>query len=536
MKNNNLPTEFINSFNKAFKYQESKRFHEAIKIYEKLLGNNRNIYAININIGNCYYSIGKYSKAAEIFYKLHEENPDNKVVLNLCGTTYLKLNQPELASPFFKRLVSIDPDNIDAWINLTHLSNMTMNNTESLYYATQALSLNPKEAILHSNLGAALQHFHRYKEALMCFETALILKPNDLNILGNIATTLNKIGNYQGSVSIYQSMMGQLIEKVDEKNHLYYGMSFPLLALGELNKGWEYYEYGWKVNDIRGRNPKRHFKKPRWNGENIKDKKLLVWREQGLGDEIMFYSLLEYAQPFCEQIIIECSTRLVLLFQRAFPKCLVRESSNFSINSASNLDDYDYQIPVGSLCKLFKSDLKKFPKSGGYLAPDPLIKKQFAEILSKYAGKKLVGISWRSGNLQVERNIHYTKLTDWKEVLLSPNTIFFNLQYGDCNWEIDNIQNEFGIQIINFPEYDFKNDLDSLAGLISNLNLVISVSTFASAFAPALGVNTKMLLHNSWDLLGAKGKLDYPWFNNVELYISPSIDTPLASLIGNITL
>ena len=160
--NNNKPSRvFVKMFNKALDLQSINNFSEAINIYEKLDATNKDEYALNINLGNCYYAINKYHKAAEIFHKLHEKHPNNITVLNLCGLTYLQLNLINLASQFFKKIVNLDPKNIEAWVNLTHTSNMLMDNTETLYYATQALSLNPSEARLHNNLGSALQQFHK---------------------------------------------------------------------------------------------------------------------------------------------------------------------------------------------------------------------------------------------------------------------------------------------------------------------------------------------------------------------------------------
>ena len=535
--NNNKPSRvFVKMFNKALDLQSINNFSEAINIYEKLYATNKDEYALNINLGNCYYAINKYHKAAEIFHKLHEKHPNNITVLNLCGLTYLQLNLINLASQFFKKIVNLDPKNIEAWVNLTHTSNMLMDNTETLYYATQALSLNPSEARLHNNLGSALQQFHKYKEALTCYETAQILDPDDINSLCNIASVLDKIGNKKASIDTFEDVISKLDGRTNEINEIYYRMSFPLLALGQLKRGWECYEYGWNINDVRSRNPKREFKKPRWNGEKIIGKRLLVWREQGLGDEIMFFSLLKYVLPLCDEVIIECTERLETLFRRSFPTCTVRADHLSNSLLAPYLEDFDFQIPVGSLCSLFKTDISRYPASYGYLFPEEERKNDFKRKLSKYSNEKFVGISWRSGNLKIERNIHYTKLSDWADLLRTPNVTFVNLQYGDCGHELKFIKDQIGIEIVDFPDLDIKNDLESLAGLICNLDFVISVSTFASCFAPALGIKTKMLIHDSWDLLGNKGKYDSPWFSNVELYLSPTIDTPLSDMINNIDL
>ena len=528
LKRNIYSNNFTNKFNKALLLQNSGEFGGAIKIYKELIINDPNRFETNINIGKCYFGISDFNNASFYFHKLHELDSDNLEVLIACSVTYLNLNNIDLAIKFFKKIVLIDPSNVDAWVNLTYASNLLMNNTDALYYATQALSLNPKESRLFNNMGSALIAFHRYKDASICFDTAIELDPNDINPLSNKAALLDKIGNHEESINEYNKILSKVKPESIEEIETQFKKSFPLLQLGNLKEGWECHEYGFKINNIRARNPQRKFTKPRWTGESIIGKRLLVWREQGLGDEVLYFSLLESVFPLCDNIIVECTDRLIPLFRRSFNNCIVREDPGVSEWLHPTTEDFDFQIPVGSLCKIFRSNWDNFHKSNGYLKANYDIVAKFNDELREYSKYKLIGISWRSGNLKEERNIHYTSLTDWISLLRLPNCKFVNLQYGDTTNEIENLRSEFNIDIIDFNTIDLKNDLESLAGLICNLDYVISISSFAGVFAPALGVKTKLLAHKGWDLLG---KNKYPWFSNVDLILSPNLNTPLNSLI-----
>lgn len=535
IKKNNRQAKIVNIFNEALNKQNSGKYDEAIRIYKGLLKNfpGNFSYEININLGKSFFEIGNYLIAAEIFHKLHETQPENVELVNLCGISYLKLDIYDLAITFLTRVVAHQPDNVEAWANLTYAASKKMDNQSAIYYATQALSLNPKDAKLHTNLGSALQAFHRYQDALICFETAQMLVPGDVNSLSNIATILDKFGDHEGALKIFEKLLLNYQIGSEEHTELLFRASFPVLSMGDLNKGWDLYEKGFEINNVRGRNPRRKFINPKWNGEKLNGKRLLIWREQGLGDEVLFFSQLEKIIPLCENIIVECTDRLVNLFKNSFPNCTIRNDPGLNEWVNPSQTDYDFHISVGALPRLFTSNGSNLHRSPGYLKPNPELKKRFASELIKYKGKKLIGITWRSGNLKEERNIHYTALSDWKNILQIPNVQFVNLQYGDCSLEISSVKEHFGVDIINFPYLDIKNDLDSLAGLIANLDQVISISSFTAAFAPALGIKTSLLMHKGWELLGCS---HYPWFSNVEPHVSPSISDPLKLLLKDIEI
>ena len=518
-----------NQFNLALSFQNKNNFQEAIKIYKKLLIKNPDLIEIKINLALCLFGVEKYIDAAEIFHKLHEDDPENVLYLNYCAVTYIKCNHNKIALDFLKRIIKLEPQNIEAWVNLTYVSSLLENHTESLYYATQALSLNPNETKLFNNMGSALLTIHRYQDALICYQTALDLDKNNISALTNIATILDAQGYYQESIIKYQEVLSNYALNDQEVTEIQYRMSFPLLGSGNLKLGWEYHDKGFEILGGKGRNPVRHFKKPLWDGQTIRGKRLLIWREQGIGDEVFYSALISEVLDYCDDVIIECSERLVTLFQRSFPTCTVRKDNSLSYDP--NYEDFDYHIPVGSLCKLFRSSWEHFPTNKAYIRPTDQLHNKFRSRLSIFKDKLLVGISWRSGRLLTTRNKSYAPISDWKSILELENIKFVNLQYGECTDELNSVKEHYGIEIFNFEDIDIKNDLESLAAIISNLDLVISVSTFAAPFTESLGIPLKLIHYKNWCMLG---KAKWPWSDNVEQYCPASLAEPISSVFDQV--
>jgi len=522
----NLTRPSLILFNKAVSLMNKNKLKEAIQIFRGLDKEYPRHFLINFNLGNCYYVSENFLEASKVFHQLHLLDESNIDILKFCGMTYMHLGEYEIASKFFKRMVNIDPKNFEIWINLTFCSARLKKYDDAIYFATQAVSLNPKNPQAFNNLGSALQALHRYQDALICYETSLVLDSNNIISVANIATTLEKLGEYSKSVEVYKSALKMVKPGSQEETDFQFRMSFSLLATGDLQKGWRYYENGFSVGEL-GRNPIRLFSKPQWDGRSIKGCKLMIWREQGIGDEVLFQSLIPEIFTLCDDIIIECSGRLVTLLTQSFPNCTVREQRYIPNTITPEFEDFDYQIPVGSLCKFYKNDAFSIRKSNGFLVAEPELVEKFKNRLLPFSDKLLVGISWRSENLNTERNIHYVPISEWENILKLNCIQFVNLQYGQCQEEIKNVRDHFGIEILNWPDVDLKNDLDSLAAIICNLDLVISPSSFASAFSPALGVRTKIIAHKNWTLLGQKG---WPWFENVDLYIPESRNKPISSI------
>jgi hypothetical protein len=314
--------------------------------------------------------------------------------------------------------------------------------------------------------------------------------------------------------------------------------SFEYLKMGNLEKGWDYYEGGFSpmVPIAGARSPNRSFKVPKWNGETLEGKRLLIWREQGLGDELLFGSCLHELQELnADQIIIECDHRLAPVFARSFPTYVVRSQSYFAQSRESTYNDFDFHLPIASLMKFFRRKVQDFERGGPYIIPNNELVEEFQTRLAPFKDKPLVGICWRSGKLSPVRNLSYTVLEDWLPILKCDKVRVVSLQYGDAEVEIQEIESKHGIEIIRLSDINQRDELDKVFALMSCLDLVISVNTAPLRMASAIGIPVLSVEGRGWTRLGdAEGKASL-WFENnllVEPDESGRFDSRMAELLS----
>lgn len=492
----------------AWLNQDSHRYEVAINLYKEATRLRPENYLARINLGVCYAALGQYIESCQILHKLHENYPSDLKVMDLCSKFYFQNNQFDVAIKFLKRIINLDNSNFQAWLNLAKVASANGQDMEALAYATKAIELQPSNSVAHSNLGAALIALNKFEEAKYCLETALKLDPHNISSLSNIAGLHIKFGEYQKAIDSLEACEVKLKPSSSEFAEIKFKKSFALLAIGEIEKGWACYEYGFIPKNKLARTPQRKFKCPKWDGTSIKGKRLLIWREQGLGDEIMYASMIEDVLEYCENIIIECSPRLVSLFQRSFSTCQVRSQNINALDENFNAEDYDLHVPMGSLAFIFRKHLESFPKRKSYLKADPLIKERMQDRLSTYKSKKLIGICWRSGTLNTQRNLGYTALSDWEILLKNPDFQIVNLQYNSFDDELSKAEQIFDCDILRWSDIDLKDDQESLAALISCLDCVVSAGTAVAQMAGSLGVPLYLFGHKSWTSLGSDF---YPW-------------------------
>ncbi len=517
---------------------KSKNFAKANTLYYKALGYEPDNLELRIQHAQSLFAIKEFIRSADHFHRLHTEYQDDLRILNGCAISYLNTGRFDLATLFLKKMVAKNPDDFQSWMNLCFAAGSTGQHSDCLFYAMQAMQLKPLDAKVHNNLGSVLLQLLRFKDALISFETALKLDPKNLDAMSNIATTLSKMGESKQALDVYEHCLVLANKDPEFQSAVKYRMSFDLFRTGQLEHGWKMYDFGFDPVDPRSRSPKRKFKAPLWNGKPLKNETLLIWREQGLGDELVFFGALKDAQQLAKKIIVECDGRLVPVLSRSFPDITFREQAYYGHPSMqSPFDDFDVQIPAGSLMGLFRNSIDDFRKTAAYVIPCPERKTDFMKRLESLSNRTKIGICWRSGILNTERNNYYTSISDWEQVLKFKNVDFINLQYGDCKEEVDNVAAHFGVTLHQWPDLNLKDDLEGVFALISCLDHVVTVDTAVSAMAPAVGTHTSVLVpDNSWFLFGSDEYLIFPGMtphinakNQALRDLIPSLASDLAS-------
>jgi Flp pilus assembly protein TadD len=511
----------------AVAYIDRGEHGKALAKLDAVLASAPDHYFARLNKGICLHQMGRFDAAARQVYAVHRGAPEDLTVLKICGITHCAAGSFDMALQFLQRYTRAKPEDFDAWSTMCLAASRAQKYTHAVMYATQALSIEPLNANAYNSLGSTLLAMNRLEEAEQAFQTALAIDPVNIIARSNLGTLAERRSNHTEAIRHYEAVFSRLNLESQEAAEFLYRSSFAYLGAGHLKEGWRRYAYGFQIRDLAARHPQRRFEVPQWGGESLHGQRLLIWGEQGIGDEIWFFGLLNEARKLCDNIIVECQPRLVSLFRRSFPEVLVRESNL----SPLTRQDYDVHAPVGSLMALFCSDIEGFQKFKPYIVPSPSLQADFSERLRPYAGKKLVGICWRSGKIDAQRISSYLAIDDFAQLLKNPDCVFVNLQYGDCEEELQRVEKRLAVKIIRWHDVNLKDDQESVAALISQLHVVVSAGTAVARLADALGV--RLLTFGpgrDWTFFG---QMQDPTSWNGE-YMCPDDDSPLYTVVPRI--
>lgn len=491
-------------------------------------------FAILNELGTCYSKLGDNNKALIYHLKAQSYSKDNPIILCNIGIDLQKLNRHQESIDYLKKSILVDPNNYMPYSGIASNYHSLGDYLKLSKISIEAIALFPNISDFHVNLATALIGLNQYDQAAYCIETALLLNPNSIDAKFNLARILSLKNSNIEAINSYNELLDLVpILKSDLVPFIKYNLSFEYLKMGFLEKGWEYFESGldYRIPFNKGRQPNRTFNVPMWLGEEESQKTLLVWAEQGIGDEILFISLLKDLSTKLIQVIVECDKRLVSIVKRSYPNFIVR-SPHFDLNKNQLLFDYDYHIPMGSLPRLFRKNISDFQSSESYLVPNKLNNSELDNFFKENSKFLKIGICWRSGLLTNEREINYIPLSQWQTIFSIPNAIFINLQYGECEDELNEAEDIFNKKIHRWPFIDLKNDLESTFTLIDQLDLVITADTAVSPIAFSIGKPTLTFMNElGWTNLGEEL---YPWSCNM-IPFTPKKDAPLKDVLLDIS-
>jgi tetratricopeptide (TPR) repeat protein len=497
----------------------SSRYLEAVVVLDKLIINDqKNIFLLSLR-SEAYLRSEQYERALPDLATIVGIDNKNITALNNFGVALLKCKNFIEAKEILEYLIELQPNNLDARINLCNVFQALGKPEKALKSAFAAIELNLTSSPAFNNLGTALGELSMVNEAREAYLTALDLDPKYIPSIINLAEIEAKFENYLHAIQLFESALKMPELTQNERDLINYYVSYSYLSTGRLEEGWDHYEYGFNLLLPKGAaRSSRKFVQAQWDGNLMGEGRLLIWTEQGVGDEILFSTILDDFKSSSLEIILECDLRMVELYKRKYPKFQVRPEL-LNKDRFALLNDFDSHCSFGSLSRFLRRSFIKFPSKINSFILDVDIDKDIKNKLKPLKNKKLVGICWRSGMLTVERNSNYTSLMDWGPIFNNSSEFnFINLQYGECENEIIEAEKKFNIEIYRWSDLDLKNNLDSVFSLISNLDFVISVGTAVCAMSGAMNIKTYLMMKNSWTLLGQTEC--FPWFPSIKPYIS----------------
>jgi tetratricopeptide (TPR) repeat protein len=398
----------------------------------------------------------------------------------------------------------------------------------------RALELRPGDAHAHSTLGIALMEQGRLAEAEASFRRAIELEPEVAKNHGNLGVVLDQQALYAAATEAFDRAL--ILDPDFADARLFRGLVF--LKQGKFDH-WPDFEQRFNLSTgpvLRRKVPGRE-----WNGEIIRGQTLLVWGEQGVGDEIWSGGMIAELKDrvLGGRVLIECHAKLVALFARSFGvddgPTRVEVIAKSEPPDLRCMQDVDYQIAAGSLGRFLRTGLASFPKreetGGAYLFAAAEREAYWQDRFKTMGSGLKVGVSWRSSNIKAERALSCTKLTQWGEIFKIPGIHFVNLQYDKCESELAEAEAKFGAKIARYPEVNMFDELDETAALMRGLDLVISAPTTVSLLSAALGVPTwQMQYPLDWQFHGLP---NVPWYPAMRNYVR-KWDQPWEDILARI--
>ena len=374
----------------------------------------------------------------------------------------------------------------------------------------RAAQIAPRVAQVWNNLGLCLAQLRQLEEAAVCLERSLEIQPEQTAALNNLA--LVALNEYRLEDCIKIANRSLAIDP-DQKDTLE-TRGYAYLGMHDWVNGWKGYESA--VNSSKWRVTRPVGKEPYWDGSW--GKTVLIRGEQGVGDEIQFGSIIPDAIKNCERVIIECDHRLQTLFQRTFPTATVYGTRFEKHRYWAEAEEEKIQasILIGSLPHLYRNSLDAFPGTP-YLVCDPDRQAQWKCLLDQRPGLK-VGLAWSAGVFNTFAQRRSMRLEDFRPLFDVEGVSFVSLEYRDPRSEIK----ESGLPILHWKRAVERVDMEETAALISQLDLVICVTTTAADICGALGMPAWVLVPTKpgwkWACPPGYDGRRMPWFRSLECY------------------
>src|SRR5664279_4829584 len=497
----------------ALRYLE--RYDEALAAYDKALTFKPELADAWSGRGKVCWDLAHYDEALTAYDKALMLQPDLADAWLGRGNVFADLQRYDDAFAAYDKALALKPDSAEAWNNYgTVLAELERSGDAFAAY-DKALELEPDFADAWLARGAVFYDLRRYDEAIAAFDKAISLQPDFAKAWvsrGTVCFTLNRDDE---ALQCYQ-------KAIDLKNNLadaYFAMSVLKLSRGEFKEGWALYEWRTRSKSIpiRERLSDAAIEalgvSVRNTRSQIIGKSIAVVAEQGVGDEIMFASMLPDVVNDAKSITYQLDPRLIRLAARSFPAVnfVPRARPNYILSQK-----FDAIIRAGSFGYIYRPDAASFPGKP-YLKADASIVDRWRSALGRSGQAYRIGISWRGGAAKSGRDQRSLTLDQLRPLLTRDDCMFVSLQYGDVRDEVEKYNASAVRKIVHFPKAAI-DDFDDLAGLIKALDIVVSVQNTVVHQCGALGTTCLAMLPWKAEWRYGKSGSQMIWYSSVELF------------------
>lgn len=403
----------------------------------------------------------------------------------------------------YARAVQLSPDLAVAYANLGGVLHEEGRSDEAVRPLLDGLKLAPGLPELHINLGGVRLAQNRFRDARAAFETALSLRPDSAESRFGIAVARLHQGEVEASIADFEAALA--LKDLPEARWM---LGLSRLKLGDYARGWR--EHDSRLEIKAKKKIARAFPQPRWRGEPLAGKTLLLHSEQGLGDTLQCLRFVPMAAALGGRVVLQVQEAILPLLDGL-------DGAFEAIGPQDAPPPFDYHCPLFSVPGVFGVEPATIPAAQGYLRPDPILVSRWRERLAGDAFR--IGLVWQGNpRADVERGRSFP-LRLLAPLAALPGVALISLQKEHGLDQLETPPEDMVVRDLGL-DYEGGSFADT-AAIIVNLDLVITCDTSVGHLAGALGRPTWIAVNAVSDWRWLTGREDSPWYASVRLFRQP---------------
>ncbi len=524
------PTLYLALYIMGMIFGQQGNHNLAAKFFSKALESDPNEPYCHFNLAKAAGTLGDTRKAIEHYLYAIKLNPLFAEAWCNLGETYLAINSLEDALNAFEKSTYISSNLIEAWINksialrkkgdfdnslkcLSHVEklnsldpNLWLNHgLLSIAKGNFSLAINQlNQAVFHNNdcadawlnMGLAHHQLGELEYAVLAYKKATAISPNREDYLCNLGVAYMDLKEYMLALDCFN----RCIEINSNFYAAYFNKSLVLLLNGNFNEGWILYENRLK-NKTYDSLDYAHLKIPS-NLNDIKEKKILVIKEQGYGDNIQFSRYLPILGELCD---------VTFLSPHALTSSFLNNQKIKIVETVLDPLDFDYRIPLLSLPKIFKTQVNSIPKPNNFIGSKPEKVNYWHNKLNINKKKLNIGVAISGNPKQSDNNLRSLQAKNIKKWCELANLYIIqkDINHEDLSF-INKTSNSYylGNEISDFSD---------TAAIIENMDLIVSVCTSIIHLAGTLNKNSILICRWAPDWRWMLDRNDSPWYPSIKI-------------------
>jgi tetratricopeptide (TPR) repeat protein len=511
-----------------------ERNEEALEHYQRTLELRPRLPEAEFALGFVLARMGRLKEAESRYRRALVLRPDFAAAWMNLGSLLREQGREVYAEVALKRAVELRPDLVSGWVNLAILERERRHPAETEQYLRKAFALNPEQVETlvawcqfrsaendpagawqwlrwalardphHSeavNMHGILLHKQgRFAEAIEVFEEA--------EAMGHHAAASNRGNSLLDLGRMDEALRAQelAVERDPECAGARYNLSLTRLRMGDWGQGWPGYEARWRFREVH-RNPRR-FSQPRWQGEALDGRRILLHAEQGLGDTIQFCRYATLVEARGGVVILQAQEPTLRLLRSL---AAVRAGLAETALLGDKPPQFDVECPLLSLPAVFGTTIETVPWPGAYLGADAALARekqmQFPNV--RRADRPLrVGLAWAGNPRYKADSLRSIQLEQLLPLLRTPGVTWVSLQKGPAAEQLAGLPGE----VFVWDGSSRDRDLAETAALVATLDLVITTDTCIAHLAGAMAKPVWILLPHLSDWRWMQQTDATPWY------------------------